>query len=277
LAPMIREAISANTGYAQRGSVRLAFNDAVSALRIRVDPDRFLQIMANLLSNAIKHSPPGKMVTIVVTKAREAAHIEVQDEGPGIDPAFKKNLFEKFSQADSSDRRAVGGTGLGLYISRMLVEKMGGSIAAEAGATGGATFRVCFPCVEPIHARPWILCVAQDRQLLERMGDWLLELGEVEMLNNLEGAQALLQQRGAPQALLANPQAQGPTDAFCRQLSQVLAPQRIILMSDAINATFASRHGIGWLSASASTRQEVVQMVRDIVTLNTGGRSHGDL
>lgn len=277
LAPMIREAISANTGYAQRGSVRLAFNDAVSELRIRVDPDRFLQIMANLLSNAIKHSPSGKTVTIVVTKAREAAHVEVQDEGPGIDPAFKKNLFEKFSQADSSDRRAVGGTGLGLYISRMLVEKMGGSIAAEAGATGGAIFRVCFPCVEPIHARPWILCVAQDRQLLERMGDWLLELGEVEMISNLEGVQVLLQQRGVPQALLANPQAQGPTDAFCRHLSQVLAPQRILLMSDAINATFASRHGIGWLSASASTRQEVVQMVRDKITQNIGGQSHGDL
>lgn len=277
LVTLIREALSANSGYAQRGSVRLVFEDAGYACCIQVDPDRFSQIMANLLSNAIKHSPEGKAVTVVMKKIHNLAHVEVHDEGPGIDPEFKKHLFEKFSQADSSDRRLVGGTGLGLYISRILVEKMGGSIGAEAGVTGGSIFRVCFPCIKPTHPRPWVLCIAQDHQLLERMGDWLTELGDVEMVSNLAGAQSLLQQRGEPQALLANPQAQGPTDAFCMHLSQMLEPQRIILMSDAINATFASRHGIGWLSASASSRQEVLKLVREIGTIHNKGRGHGDL
>jgi signal transduction histidine kinase len=275
LAPLIREALSANAGYALRGSVSMIFEDEVHGCRVQIDPDRFLQVMANLLSNAIKHSPKGKTVRVRLTRNRQEVQVAVVDEGPGIDQAFKKKLFEKFSQADASDRRAVGGTGLGLYISRMLTEKMGGTISADSGATGGSTFMVHLPSLEVIPSEPWILCIAQDRQLLERMSDWLAELATVESANNLSGAQALIHNRGLPAALLANPQAQGPADDFCEQLKHMLPVQRIILLSDSLNTGFAVRYGMGWLPATSTPRQEMLGKVREVLTDKRKGSVDG--
>jgi signal transduction histidine kinase len=275
LASLIGEAVKANTGYAQRGEVSLHFADDALACRAQVDPDRFMQIMANLLSNAIKHSPKGRAVRVELVQHHTQVQVEVVDEGPGIDPAFRKKLFEKFSQADGSDRRAIGGTGLGLYISRMLVEKMGGSIQAESGATGGATFRLTLPRLAQAHEVPWILCIAQDHQLLERLADWLADLVPVECVNNLGAAEALVRRRGPAAALLANPQAQGPADAFCTQLLRLQQPARILLLSDALDAGFAERHGMGWLSASAAPRQEIINRVRSLLADPSGALPHG--
>ena len=275
LVPLIREALQANTGYAQRADVSLAFEEPGHSCRVQVDPERFLQIMANLLSNAIKHSPKGRAVRVHLTQEPQWLQVDVVDEGPGIDPGFRKRLFEKFSQADASDRRAVGGTGLGLYISRMLVEKMGGTIQADSGATGGSTFRISLPCLGRVDGGPWILCIAQDSQWLERMADWLAELAGVEVASNLAGAEALVRRRGPPAALLANPQAQGPADLFCSGLLRMLAPKRIALMGDALNADFASRHGMGWLSATASPRQAIINQVGAMLADQREGRGHG--
>jgi signal transduction histidine kinase len=277
LAPLIREALSAITAYAQRGAVSLAFEDEVGACRAQIDPDRFLQVMANLLSNAIKHSPKGKTVRVVLTQGLHQVQVEVMDEGPGIDPAFKEKLFEKFSQADGSDRRPTGGTGLGLYISRMLVEKMGGTVGADSGATGGSTFRVSLPNLNVAPSGPWILCIAQDRQLLDRMADWLAGLATVEAANNLAGAEALVRRLGPPAALLANPQAQGPAEEFCARLQQMLTARRIILMSDSLNAGFAARYSMGWLSATATMRQEIMAAVSALLADTSKGPGDGSI
>jgi signal transduction histidine kinase/CheY-like chemotaxis protein len=275
LATLIHEAIHANTGYAQRSGVTLHFDDNTAASKAQVDPDRFLQIMANLLSNAIKHSPKGSTVRVELVPSQAGLHVHVVDQGPGVAPAFRSKLFEKFSQADGSDRRAIGGTGLGLYISRMLVEKMGGSIHADSGATGGATFSVTLPRLVQAQPAPWILCIAQDHQLLERMADWLSELARVEGANNLAAALALVRRLGPPAALLANPQAQGPADTFCAQLLGLQVPARMLLLSDALDAGFAARHGMGWLSASRAPRQEITHRVRSLLADPNQGLPHG--
>jgi signal transduction histidine kinase len=275
LAPLIREAINANTGYAQRSDVTLRFDDDTQACKSHIDPDRFLQIMANLLSNAIKHSPKGSAVHVDLVPSDTRLQVHVVDQGPGVAPAFRSKLFEKFSQADGSDRRAIGGTGLGLYISRMLVEKMGGSIHADSGATGGATFSVSLPRLVQAPEAPWILCIAQDHQWLARMADWLSELAPVEGVNNLAAATALERRRGRPAALLANPQAQGPADTFCAQLLGLQVPARMVLLSDALDAGFATRHGMDWLSASRTPRQEITHRVRSMLADPNQGLPHG--
>ncbi|MFM2049582.1 MAG: hypothetical protein RL682_73 [Pseudomonadota bacterium] len=275
LAPLIREALTANSTYAQRGMVSLAFDDDVRSCRVQIDPDRFLQVMANLLSNAIKHSPKGKTVRVLLQQHPNQVQVDVVDEGPGIDPAFKKKMFEKFSQADASDRRAVSGTGLGLYITRMLVNKMGGVVSADSGAPGGSTFSVCLPRLELAGTGPWILCIAQDRQFLERMADWLADLGGVEVANNLTGAEVLIRRRGLPTVLLANPHAQGSANYFCTRLKHMLTPQRVILLSDSLNSAFAARYGMGWLSSTKATRQEVILRAKALLTKPNEGKANG--
>jgi len=144
---LLHEAMTANQGYADRAGVKLCAIILEGTPQVRVDADRFLQIMANLLSNAIKHSPQGDVVQVSMDRSATHVCVKVHDRGPGIDPQFRSHLFEKFSQADSSDRRAKGGTGLGLYITRILVERMGAQVEVDSVAGAGATFMLQFPIV----------------------------------------------------------------------------------------------------------------------------------
>jgi hypothetical protein len=264
LSRLIAEAISANASYAQRTGVGLELESRGASFQVKVDPDRFLQVMANLLSNAIKHSPKGGVVRVVLETDGQYMHVRVIDQGPGIDKDFKLKLFEKFSQADSSDRRALGGTGLGLYISRMLVEKMHGAIAAESGAVGGATFTVSLPCIVTSAKHPWILCIAQDRQLQERMLEWLCDLGSMEVASNLESASESIARLGSPAVVLADPHAQGLADQFCKRLLQMVEPKRVLLTGGALDAGFATRHALEWQPLSTTARPEFVNRVRAI-------------
>ncbi len=142
---LVHEAIAATQGYAQHVGVKLSAAFAAGSPQVCIDADRFLQVMANLLSNAIKHSTPGDTVTVGMDWSSTHVKVMVRDRGPGVDPKFRVRMFEKFSQADSSDRRAQSGTGLGLYVTRMLVERMGGQVGVDSVFGEGATFRVEFP------------------------------------------------------------------------------------------------------------------------------------
>jgi PAS domain S-box-containing protein len=109
------------------------------------DADRLQQIAWNLMSNAVKFTPRGGRVDISVSHAGSQIEIVVRDTGVGISRTFLPFLFERFRQAESGIRRPVG-LGLGLSISKQLVELHGGSITAESEGEGrGATFRVTFP------------------------------------------------------------------------------------------------------------------------------------
>jgi signal transduction histidine kinase len=149
VATLLREALAANQGYADRTQVqlRLLGADDDDPL-VRLDPDRFAQIMANLLSNAIKHTPPQHSVTVTLEAPPGEVLIRVQDQGPGIAAEFLPRMFQKFSQADGSDTRAKGGTGLGLYLTRVLTERMKGQISAHN--EGGAVLSVRFPRWAPV-------------------------------------------------------------------------------------------------------------------------------
>jgi PAS domain S-box-containing protein len=104
------------------------------------DRDRVEQVLVNLLDNAIKYSPDGGAVVVSTARVPEAVRVTVQDQGVGIPHTEQSAIFEKFYRADPHLKEVPGGTGLGLYISRELVQRMGGRIGVRSQVGAGSTF-----------------------------------------------------------------------------------------------------------------------------------------
>lgn len=261
---LLREAQIANQGYAERAGVALVAEMDPSTERVeaRVDTHRFLQVMANLLSNAIKHSPAGCTVGLSLDANAHLVRVRVRDHGPGISPGFEASMFTKFSQADTSDRRPRGGTGLGLYISRMLVERMGGRIGVESSGSEGTVFSVELPRADaPSTLAPaWTLVVDADLDSRQRIAGWLETVCTVDAVASLAQAEAMAASR-APAVVVADTRAQGEADAFCTALRRLAARGRVILYSDSVDAAFAQQMGVAWLRKSGVGQDDLVDAV----------------
>jgi signal transduction histidine kinase len=110
------------------------------------DGHRVVQVLTNLLSNALRHTPPGGRVAVEVEGGDDAATFKVRDTGEGIAPEHLPHVFERFYRAEKSRSREGGGSGVGLAISKALVEAMCGRIRAESPGPGqGATFSFALP------------------------------------------------------------------------------------------------------------------------------------
>ena len=128
--------------------VKITLNAGEEAAEVLGDPDRLQQVVWNLVSNAIKFTARGGAVTLEVTRTGSAVALEVSDTGQGIRPEFLPRIFDRFSQQDASAARAQSGLGLGLSITRHLVELHGGTITAHSAGEGqGATFHVEIPMI----------------------------------------------------------------------------------------------------------------------------------
>src|SRR5207249_10131664 len=103
------------------------------------------QVMANLLDNAVKYSPAGGDVHVRLEAAGEYVRLSVADEGLGIPAAEQSRIFEKFYRLDPDMTGGIGGTGLGLYISRELVRRVHGRIWVEPNGGRGSLFHVEIP------------------------------------------------------------------------------------------------------------------------------------
>jgi PAS domain S-box-containing protein len=110
---------------------------------VRCDGDRLRQVLVSLVDNAVKYSPAGGTVQIRLAEGAQL-QIDVTDEGLGIPAAERERIFDKFYRLDPDMARGIGGSGLGLYISRRIVEQMGGRISVHSAVGGGSTFRVEF-------------------------------------------------------------------------------------------------------------------------------------
>ncbi len=121
---------------------------------ILADPVRLRQVFVNLMSNAVKFTKKGFVEVRLYLDSPTHLHMEVQDTGIGIPPERMSSLFEPFTQVDASTTRKYGGTGLGLVISRRLVDMMGGHIHAESESGKGSTFHVLLPVESPPSAPP---------------------------------------------------------------------------------------------------------------------------
>jgi signal transduction histidine kinase len=145
LVPVLREALQSVAPSAHEKGLALESDIAEDHACVAGDRARLQQITVNLLSNAIKFSDHGSIVASLRRRDGRVI-VEVRDSGIGIEPAFLPFVFERFRQADSSRTRTHGGLGLGLAITRHLVEAHGGHIAASSAGHGlGATFSIDLP------------------------------------------------------------------------------------------------------------------------------------
>ena len=117
-----------------------------------IDPDHFREVVSNLIENAIKYTPSGEVV-VNITGDDKQISVSVKDSGIGIPAEDIPHLFQKFYRVDNSDTREIGGTGLGLYLSRRLAEAMSGNLRVESKYKEGSTFYLEIPRMSSSEAK----------------------------------------------------------------------------------------------------------------------------
>lgn len=146
---LVADAVKSNAGYANLNKVELVLDcEDHAPLMIRADESRMMQVMANMISNAVKFSDDGGIVRVGCRRMGQTARIFVSDTGPGIPEGMKDKVFDRFSQLDSSDQRRAMGSGLGMNISKEIVEHLGGRIDYDSRVGKGSTFYTDFPIWE---------------------------------------------------------------------------------------------------------------------------------
>jgi len=131
LMPLIDQAMESAKNYGEQFHVKFVVNEQAE-VNVAVNSGRLIQVLNNFLSNAAKFAYPGTDVKLNIKKKNNIVRVEVVNFGGGIPETFKDQIFQKFSQADSSNSRKISGTGLGLAISKELIEKMNGAIGFES-------------------------------------------------------------------------------------------------------------------------------------------------
>jgi PAS domain S-box-containing protein len=153
LAGLVEQVVARARANTDRHAITLA---VPASLEARVDPLRLEQVLTNLVDNAIKYSPDGGPIEVVLARPGDgggaAVEMSVRDRGLGIPPEKRGQIFERFFQAHGNGH--VRGLGLGLYISRQIVELHGGEIRAEFPPDGGTRFVVRLPLAPGEHDLP---------------------------------------------------------------------------------------------------------------------------
>jgi PAS domain S-box-containing protein len=127
---------------------RIIFSAADGVLPVMADPDRIEQVLTNLIDNALKYSPPDTRVDLILGGDEEIVRLSVRDQGIGVAPESLDAIFEPFGRAANAEETGATGLGLGLYICRTIIERLGGSIWAESeGEATGLTVIIQLPPV----------------------------------------------------------------------------------------------------------------------------------
>lgn len=144
LAEMIRFSLAAAAPQAAAAGVKLV-NESDGSVPALIDPARMGQVLDNLLSNAIKYSPDGGTVTVRAGASEEGAFCSITDTGIGMTPEDLKELFTKFFRAETARTSRIPGIGLGLAITKAIVDNHGGTISCTSTPGAGSTFTVTLP------------------------------------------------------------------------------------------------------------------------------------
>jgi signal transduction histidine kinase len=144
---MVERAVVGTQAFAAQFDVGLETDIADDAI-VDADSDRIIQVLVNLLSNAVKYSSPHSTVLVRLARHEGRARVSVIDHGEGIPEQFHDRIFDKFAQADSSDTRRKGGTGLGLNICKAIIEHHRGHIDFHSVPGEGTEFYFDLPTVD---------------------------------------------------------------------------------------------------------------------------------
>ena len=199
LMPLLAQSLEATRGYFEHHGNRCILAAPVdAAVMVNVDEGRLMQVMANLLSNAAKFAPRDSQVEVGADLRGDLVRVWVRDHGPGIPEEFRSRMFQKFSQADSSDTRQKGGSGLGLSIVKAMLERMNGRIAVDSVAGQGATFYFELPvwdtATENHEAKTGHILVCEDDQDTAALLQLLMQQAgyRVDVAHNAGEARELL-------------------------------------------------------------------------------------
>lgn len=146
LSQLLHNAVQELESYAKAHQVSFQLAVTAQDSTLMADPDRLMQVLANLMSNAAKFSPADSAISLHLEQPQsDQLRLTVTDQGQGIPDSFKTRIFQPFSQSDAADNRARGGTGLGLTISKAIIEKHGGQIRYLSKPGAGSSFIVELP------------------------------------------------------------------------------------------------------------------------------------
>lgn len=142
LAPLVDQAIEATSAYAEKLEVRFELENTAMDAKVKVDPDRLIQVITNVLTNAVRFSSASDVVGVGVTRTDTGLRVAVADRGPGIVEEFQDEVFEPFARGEATGSRHRSGSGLGMSISKTIMEELDGDISFETEVGAGTTFFV---------------------------------------------------------------------------------------------------------------------------------------
>ena len=144
---LIERRVNSQRSYTSQHEFDVKLDEDIS--EIIADEDKVDQILTNLLSNAVKYSPEGGTITITGCNTGDKVAISISDQGIGIPPEHLDKVFLRFHRVDNKDTRQAGGTGIGLYLVKHLIESHGGAIEVKSEVGKGSTFIFTLPKTQP--------------------------------------------------------------------------------------------------------------------------------
>ena len=277
----------------QRAGLTLQVDVLPEVASVTVDPARLKQVLFNYLSNAIKFSPHGGTITVRASpEGEDGFRIEVTDRGIGIAPADLQRLFVEFQQLDDSYRKRHQGTGLGLALTRRLVEAQGGSVGVRSVLGSGSTFHLVLPRVPGLHspvegaaigksdtstpARRLVLVIGDNPRDSDRIASAIAEGGSrVDIAT--DASQAVRQARAQAYDGLVVDVARDPGGAFhalaqMRRASDSMAPTVLALTVSDDEVGMAGFAVADVLAKPLQASEVVLAMTRLGLARNAGAR-----